>query len=346
MAAVEAGYDFGALALCALALGLLLAVKGLADALHSALNIGFLGVHPFAGIADTLNNTLIAWLDDAIRGVEKIAARFFSGMIDSFGLLIAIPILVYIGARDALTYMWNSALMPRVHSVTDSIRATATEARDDVKALASTVADDYVNARNYADARASHAIESAEAFTTTKVAGAVAAVRGELANAVQTLEHTIDTATDGALSTALHAVHAAELAVEGEIADAEGAAAAALAQSQALGQAALDAVKSIAVTVEDDLSTIEGGLGALGVAGLIAAIPAIATLVQSIATESGLENAECRTKVKGICGTHPSAWANLLAGAALAGVSFGLSDLVGVAKELIEEGSAVMHEFA
>ena len=63
-------------------------------------------------------------------------------------------------------------------------------------------------------------------------------------------------------------------------------------------------------------------------AGIIAAMPAIATLVQSIAVDAGLENADCRSKVKGICGTSPAAWESLLVGIASAGLLFDLPAIV------------------
>lgn len=45
---------------------------------------------------------------------------------------------------------------------------------------------------------------------------------------------------------------------------------------------------------------------------LLAAVPALAALVNTIATEAGLENADCRSKVKGICTTPLDEWAGLL----------------------------------
>lgn len=346
MAALEVGYDLGALALCVVAIALLLAVKGLADALHSALNVGFLGVHPFSGIAATLNNTLIAWLNDAIKGVERVAASFFSGMIDSLAILVGLAALVYIGTRDALTYLWNTGLPARILFYTNPLNDLVAGVKALYNELAGVVSRGFDSARTFAEGQGAKALTDAQAFTTTKIAEAVHAVEGDLSAAVTKLEQTINTATDGALTTALQAVHAAEQAASSEIGDAEQAASSALAQAQALGQSALGAVKSIAVTAEDDLATIEGSIGVLGVAGLIAAIPAIATLVQSIAVDAGLENAECRSKVKGICGSDPVQWGKLLGSLALLSGVLDFGELVALARPLVKVGADIARQAA
>jgi hypothetical protein len=105
-------------------------------------------------------------------------------------------------------------------------------------------------------------------------------------------------------------------------------------------------VRSIAVGVENDLGTIEGQYGALGVAGLIAAMPAVATLVNAIASEAGLENRDCRQKVKGICATDSSAWGDLLAGLAATGFAFSLLELAEVADPLIVRLAPVIEQAA
>lgn len=366
--ALEAGYDLGALALCFVAIALLLAVKGLASALHSALNVGFLGVHPFAGIATALENTLIAWLDDAIKGVERVAAKFESGLIDSFGMALAIPALLAIGVKAALTYMWNVALPALLSSTVAPVRALASKALDRGEALASTVALNLGKAERYAVDRADDVFDSARAYTNGRIAAAETALRGDISAALAEAESFANTAVgklraaeDGAIANAVELAAQAKLAgvsaaaaaleaanvISGQrISQAELLATAAIAASQAAGQAALDVVRGIAVTAEDELETIEGGLGALGVAGLIASIPMIGSLVHTIATESGLENAECRGKVKGICGTDPSAWAGLLEGLVALGFAFSLRELVEIANPLVGELSGIIDQAA
>jgi hypothetical protein len=51
--------------------------------------------------------------------------HFESGLIDAFGLLIAIPLLLALGTKAAFEYLWNAALRPLIHSIADPIRTLA-----------------------------------------------------------------------------------------------------------------------------------------------------------------------------------------------------------------------------
>lgn len=367
-AALEGGFDLGALALCFVALALLVFAKELAQAIAAPFNVSIFGSHPFASVANAIEGTIVARLDDAIKGVEKLAAGFISGLIDAFGLLIAIPALLFLGVKAALEYLWNQALMPRIHSVTNSIATTANKALSRVTALEGTVADNLAAAERYARDHASAALASAEDYVDRKLTAATKALQGDVAGALSTAEAFASTAIaklraaeDSAIATAVglaaeakvagelaaaNALNEAERAAGSALAQSEAAAKQALAEAQAAGQAALAGVKGIAVGAADDLATIEGQLGALGTAGLIAAIPALGTLVHAIATEAGLENAECRSKVKGICGTDPSAWAELLGGLAVLGFAFSLRELYEVARPLADELAPVIAKAA
>lgn len=367
-AALEGGYDLAALSLLFVALALLIAVKGLAQALHDALNVSILGAHPFGGIASGLERTLISWIDDAIKGVERVAARFLSGLIDSWGMLIAIPALLAVGTKAAFQYLWNTALPALLSSTIGPVRTLARQALDRVEALQATVAANVGKAERYALGRAEAALADAQAYADARIKAAEHALHLDIAAGVAEAEAFASTAVgklraaeDGAIAGAIELASAAKAAgiaaaaaaiAEAErvsginLSAAEARAAAALAEAQAAGQAALGAVKSIAVTAEDELATIEGGMGAIGVAGLIAAIPAIGSLVHAIATESGLENAECRSKVKGICGTDPSAWAGLLEGLLALGFAFSLRELVEVANPLVGELAGIIDQAA
>lgn len=353
-AALEGGFDLGALALCFVALALLIAAKELAQAIAGPLNFSIFGVRPLHGVAVAIENGIVGTLDDAIRGVEKVAAGFESGLIDAFGLIIAIPILIGLGVKAALEYLWNEALMPRIHSVTNTISDVANAAKARVIALEGTVAANLGAAERYARDHAAAALASAEAYVDRKIADAVSGLRGDIAAgvsaaegyadiAVGKLRAAEDAAVAGAISLAVDAKQAglaaaafaeAEAVRLGADALTAGLAgeAARIAELDAAGRAALDVVRSVAVGVADDLGKIEGDIGALGTAALIASIPAIATMVNAIATEAGLESADCRGKVKGICGTDPSAWLGLLEGAALVTGALSLRELLPFAR--------------
>lgn len=356
--ALEAGYDLGALALCFLAIGLLLVAKEGTKAVAGIFDFSIFGFRPLHGIAVALENTVVAALDDAIKGVERATAKFESGLIDAFGMLIALPALAILGVKAALEYLWTSALKPTIHSITDTIRDTAVKALAKAVALEATVEANLAAAEEYARGKASAALASAEAYVESRLGALKTELRGDIASALAEAETFADQAVgklraaeDAAISEAVALAAAAKAAgiaaasaalhtAEGEIASAEqqaeAVAAGALATAEAAGNAALAVVESVAVTAEHDLKDIEGALGAAGLAALVASIPALATLVKAIATEAGLGRAECRTKVKGICGTDPTAWANLLEGLAAIGFAFSLAELAQVANGLID----------
>lgn len=367
MIALEAGYDLGALALCFVALALLIAAKELAQALAGPLDFSVFGVRPLHRVAVAIEHGLVGMLDDAIRGVEKAAARFESGLIDSFGLLIAIPALAILGVKAALEYLWNSALKPTIRAITNPIKADADAALAQVHALYATVAANLTAAEEYARGRAAAALTAAKAYADTRVDAAIGLLRRDIGAAIAEAEGYADIAVGklraaedaaiaGAVGLAAEAklagqaaaqavLHTAEAEFAGAIAAQAVLEAAKLAELDQAGKAALAGLEGVVINVAGELHEIEGDLGAVGTAGLLASIPLLATLVHSIATEAGLDNAECRRKVKGVCGTDPGAWAKLLAGAALVAVPFGLAELVQVAKVVIDESRDVMAEF-
>lgn len=366
--ALEGGFDLAALALCFVALALLIAAKELASSIAAPLNFSIFGVRPLHGVAVAIENGIVGTLDDAIRGVEKIAAGFVSGLIDAFGLLIAIPALLFLGVKAALEYLWNHALQPLIHSIVNTVKTTAEHALAKAIAVEGTVAANLAAAERYARDHATAALNAAEDYIDGKIAGALATLRGDIEAGVSRAEAFAETAVgklraaeDGAIAMAVGlaaeaalageraaaaALNEAERAAGSALAQSEAAAAEALARAEAAGKAALAGVKDIAVGAADDLATIEGQLGALGTAGLIAAIPAIATLVHAIATEAGLENAECRNKVKGICATNSNAWGDLLGGLVALGFAFSLRELYAVAEPLAAELAPIIAKAA
>lgn len=367
-AALEGGYDLGALALLGLALGALLLAKELSSAVAGVLDFSVLGFRPLHGAAVAIENSVIGALDDAIKGVEALCTRFLSGLIDAWGLLIAIPLLLGLGVKAALEYFWSSALKPVIHSITDAIKTVADKAVSKAIALEGTVAADLASAEAYTRAHVAGALADAEAYVETRLRSEVAAIGGDIGAAIASAERYADTAVSklraaedaavaGAVGLAAEAKTAGLLAAAGALAEAEhfagsaiarseAAARQALAEAEAAGAAALAGVGRIAVGAADDLATIEGNLGALGLAGLIAALPALATLVQAIAVEAGLSSAECRGKVKGICGTDPLAWAGLLEGAVFLTGALSLRELVPIGRTVIADLGSVIREAA
>jgi hypothetical protein len=366
--ALEAGYDLAGAAVCFVVIALIALALVLTRAIAAAFDVSFLGVRPFHGVAVALHNTVISALDSALKGVEKQTAKFLSGLVDAFGMLIALPVLAIQGYKAAAEYLWHTAIPGLLASTLRPIRTTAANALGKAQALENELATATraIEARIISAEKA--AIGSAEAFAARELLAAEVALRREIHAAEAAAERYAELAVgrlraaeegaiaaaaglaaearDAGLAAAAAAEAAAERAAGSALAQSEAAAAQALAEAQAAGQAALDTVKGIAVGAAHDLEQIEGQLGALGVAGLIASIPAIATLVHAIATEAGLEDAACRAKVKGVCGTSPNSWGNMLAGLAALGIAFNLEELYRVARPLVNGLAGVIREAA
>lgn len=325
MTAVEAGYDLSGLMLCLLAIGLLLAVKGLAKAVFGLIDIALPIIgHPFHGIVTSVEHAAIGALNDAIKGTEKLAAKFFNGMIDSLGILVGLAVLLGEGTKLALTYMWNHALRPLIRLYTDPIGTLARAASALVSELTRTVAGNVTRAERYADAAASRALTDARTYAGAVALTAEHAAERYADDAVAALR----SAEDEALSRAIALANAAETD-----------AATAFAKAQAYAD-------SLVAPVGADLTALEQYVKSLGVPALLASVPALGLLLTQVLTETGLENAECRGKVKQVCGTDPAAWSNLLAGLAAVGFAFSLPELYKVARPLVDDLAPVIREAA
>lgn len=347
MGAVEAGYDLGVISLCVLALGLLLLTKGALHAVFSVVhNIGALGFYPFRGIESSVRGAVDDALDTAIKGVEKTTARFFSGLIDSLAILVGVTLIVLILVKDALAYLWNHALVPLIKFYLDPIGTIARAANSKTTTLSGTVADNLTEAESYAKARAADAYAAAVATIRPEIAAGVSAAKRYASGAVEQLRAVEAAAVADALRIAQEGIQAVELEARAEFTQAVNDAQALVKGAEAVGAAALSTVKSIAIDAQHELDVIAAGRDAVGLAALIAAIPAIGTLLHAIATESGLENQSCRSKVKDICATDPNQWANLLGGLAAIGIAFNLRELRDVATTLVGDLSAVIKEAA
>lgn len=283
-----------------------------------------------SGFVDSLPNAIENGLNAvaaAIFGsdIERLA-NLFNGLAASFQALIDYPAALWKGVHAAFVYLWDTALPQAIGLAVNPVRTLANEA----KALAGQAESDIATA-----------FDEAQAYTDSKVAGAVADLRAyaeqQASGALHTAEGYADTAVGKLAATEDAAVAAATSLARTAEADA------AAAYTNAVAY-----VDGIVKPVETGLSDFEKYVNSLGLAGLVAALPALALLVQTIASESGLDNAACRSKVKGICGTSPAAWENLLAGIAAFGLAFDLADIVsaavailGTAENLIAQVGAV-----
>jgi hypothetical protein len=245
-ALLEGGYDLGALALLGLALAALLLVKSLTQAVAGIFDFSLFGYRPLHGIAVSIENGAIAALDDAIKSVEKVAAGFLSGLIDAFGLLIAIPLLLGLGIKAALEYLWSSALKPVIHTITDAIRDTAGKALSKVTALEATVAADLAAAEKYARGQAAAALSDAEAYVETRISTALHTVSGEIGAAVSSAERYADQAVSKLRSAEDAAIGAVASVAAAGIAEAERLARAGVSEAEQLAAAGVTEAERLA----------------------------------------------------------------------------------------------------
>lgn len=231
------------------------------------------------------------------------------------------------------------------------------------------------SATAYAERQAAGALSAAEKYAAGAVEALRAAETSAIAHAVN-LAAEAKAAGDAAAATVLaearHLVAGAETAAaalagqtlaearhlvavgeadaaalaRGAAGAAEAVAAGELAAAEAAGKAALAVVAGVAGAAEAGVLDLEHLIDAAGWAALIASIPALAILVNAIATEAGLGNAACRSKVGNICQTDPLAWGNLLAGLAVLGFAFSLKDLYAVAEGLVGDLSGIIAQAA
>ena len=335
MALVEALGDLTFVTAFVVRLGLVYTAFRLAQALASVIDIHipFVG-NPFHGVAVAFRNAIVDGLEADVKATERQIAAGLSALIDSLGIGLGLVALLYLGVHKALTYLWSHALSPFVHGIVNVVRSVANEALAKAESAISTAWDNLTKAETYAAGRATQALNAARSYTDSRVASAASSLRSEFGADVQALRTAESAAIDHALQIAQDAKTTAAQAVTTAETAAAQAERQAVSTAEAAASAALATVKSIAITAEHDLQTIEGQYGALGAAGLIAAIPALATLVQAIAVDTGLENAECRSKVKGICATPSSSWDSLLGGALAIGFALSLRQLVTGANDL------------
>lgn len=333
-----AAEDLGGIAGCAVALGLLYILLALTTAVFAVVdNIGALGFYPFRSASRVIDAAITDALNGAIKGVERLMANFLSGLADSLAVLLGVTLIALILVKDALAYLWNHALQPLIRFYTDPIGTIARAAEALVRALEGTVAGNVTRAERYAQGQALDAYNDAVGTLRPEIAAGISAAERYASDAVEKLRAAEDTAIGHALTVAIEAQNAGIAAAASAESEAVGIASAALAASEAGATAALAGVKAIAIDAQHELDAIAAGRDAAGVAALIASIPLIATFVHTLATDTGLENQACRSKVKDICGTDPTQWANLLGGLAALGFAFSLKELYAVAEPLVAD---------
>ena len=271
---LDAGLDLGGLALCYVAIALLLLTSGIVSAVQAAVGsftVPVIGWHPF-GFLNGVFSAAQSGINDALQGAQDAAAKFQSGLLDSLTLAIGIPLLLALGVYDLFTLLLKHTLPALIGTGTKAANDTAAAVAARVTALERTVANDLGAAKDYADSAAAKALSDAKAYAGTNIAAAANSLEKEIKSVADATAAGIvaaDLAAGGAITKAIHgAIDAADFvtsgAVTGDVLDA-------IKSSDAIDAAIRAAVPAVA------------GLTAADVSRLIAAgLPSVDTLAHEV----------------------------------------------------------------
>lgn len=256
--------------------------------------------------------------DDA----EKKLARGLMSLAGDLELVGALVILLGAAIVLALKYLWNQALKPLVFSVVNPIHNLVSQTVTKLEALARTVATNLTHAETYARQQADRALSDARSYADGVAAVAARDAERYADDAVAKLRR----AEDAAVTSAVAIAHTAET-------DAA---------------AAFDHAKSFAeglvAPVGRDVTALDDYVKGLDVPKVAAGAAATAALVTALIADTGLGDQACRSKVKDVCATDPSVWANLLGMLAPLGLALSLPELVKVANGIGPDLAKVLEQ--
>ncbi len=335
-------------------------IRPVAAHLNFDLPLGLGAIH----LGDAIMGTVVAGLQAEQDALGWRTAQLEQGLADMLGWLASGASSIGAAILDALRYVWQHGIERLVHAVTNPIQALVAEVSAKVSLVRADLAHDYAALQGYADAAATRAISDATAYADSAVRSASTALTGDLLREVARVEGEIGSAAraagkhaneavaslrkaeTGAIQSATTMAQDAQVAIgqaeQYAIKTAETDAERALVASQAAAAQALADVKAVAVTWEHDLGSLKIPQTVAGAAGLIAALPALSTLVHTIATETGLDKSQCRQKMKGVCEANATSWFGLVEGMAVAEIPLSLTAVVDAAKYMFTTAADIV----
>ena len=315
MAAALDAVDLVAICLLVVALAMTVLAIRFAEAVGGAIDVDipFVG-HPFHFVTATINNALVPRMQ-AVADAERTAIHhLWSGLVWSFRLVIAGARDLADGVDDALVHAWTvlhdtfvdayAYTHRQVVRLDGRVDSTLRELYSDVLALEA-----------FARARADAAFHAAVGYADSAVAQLHRTVAHEIAAARQAAENYADVQV-GHVAHTLAGVEHELTNVEGEVAG---------------------VIEAIPGDVLAELDALARAAGAKSIAELLKAVPVTAAALLALEAATGLDGAGCRSKVKGICGVDPAAWANLLAGLAVLDFTLSLRAIADPARALVHD---------
>lgn len=176
MAVVLEAVDLAALCAEALAWALLtvlvVLLAKLVSKLHFHIDLGIVSFEPLGWLADALASYLLAGAEDARQAVEGAMKATYDGLTWSFNEMLGLFTDLANATKGVALYLWQHVVKPWTQALIRPLEATANKAEAAVTSLAKTVASDFTKVEAYAEAQATKAVTSAEAFTKSEISAA------------------------------------------------------------------------------------------------------------------------------------------------------------------------------
>lgn len=295
-------------------------LEPLLGALHDAL-----GWVPFLGdLVQRADAAIIGALNDGISGLEQGMVDIWAGIVWSWNQFLSANEGFAHALWKSLDHAFSVALPDAFVDARSWVQANLTSLGHRVDSLTDTVRSDIADAERLATAEAGNALAQATRYADTVGTTTYDHAKQYADTAIGTLRDAESAAIANAVSIANTAEHDATAAFD---------------QAKAYaGQ--------LVAPVGAELTQLDEFIKSLGLQTVIAGAAATAALLTQALVDTGLENADCRSKVKGICGTNPAAWENLLAGIAAIGIAFSLQDIVDAANAIFTDASELIQAAA
>lgn len=316
--------DLAALAGVMILMGLLVVVGYTFTKLADVLNFSVLGIHPLQHVATAINNTIVAGCNAGINTLDRWAIALWHGLFTAWNIFVEGLKDLANGTETAFKWVTGTAIPNVVNAAINPIKLDVTIAKNALESITGNI-------------------------------GALSSDFHALANGLDnTIARSINAWYRGIhpdITNEIHAaIHAMSGAVSGEISaqvgNAENLASSAIASLRTAETAVTDALTTAENATAKELRDLADSIPLTDIAAVAAAVPIIREMVRVLETETGLDNAICRQKVKGICGTNISSWESLLAGLAPLALAFSLREIVETARPIMRETQDIIERVA
>lgn len=349
---------------CLVALALVLFAQLLVRAL-----LGWATHIPFAGPAfSDVENALIGALQDAAGALERYAVACYTGLLDSLRLLIGVTLLLFVAFYDLAKWLYGQAVGVVSAPIVHKLQVQLVQERQAREAAVAKLASELAAERALTVRLENSLVDAGVVSAAKAVAAELPGLKAEIGR-LRTAEAALSSSTIPAIRTEVNRTEAdlgtlsARVgSLQSEVTVLENV------PPAAPGTAAGGGVKEIpgppgppGIPGERGAEgppgppgppgeTVGGGtipditLPDIGTVTIAGGLAAVWSATETIAAESGLNNPECRGKVKGICTTTPALWERFLAGLVPLGAALDLQDLARAAEAAAEAARPAVDE--